>query len=311
MEGTVRIDVHAREHRLKRLQTDVLDIAYLEGGPSEGMPVLLLHGWPDDPQGLMEVARLLQATGFRTIAPWLRGFGATRFLSPHTVRDGRALVLAQDAIDLLDGLSIERCTVLGHDWGGRAAYNLAALIPDRLDMIAVLAIGYAPNGRFTMPGFEQARRWWYQWYMNAEGGAEMVRADPVGFARAQWDSWSPPGWYTEADFARAAESFVNPDWAAITLHGYRSRWLPETVDARYAGVEQVVTQTAKLNIPTLMIQGDADMCDPPSESAGDGQWFEGLYERLLLPGVGHFPAREAPDDVAGAVVRFRQSIMGG
>lgn len=295
---------------MKRLQTGVLNIAYLEGGPPEGAPVLLLHGWPDDPHGLIEVARRLQAAGFRTIAPWLRGFGATRFLSPDTIRDGRALVLAQDAIDLLDGLGVERCTVVGHDWGGRAAYNLAALIPDRLDMIAVLAIGYAPNGRFTTPGFEQARRWWYQWYMNAEGGAERVRADPVGFARAQWDSWSPPGWYTEAEFARAAESFVDPDWAAITLHGYRSRWLAEAIDARYAVVEQVVARTAKLRVPTLMIQGDADACDPPSESAEDGQWFEALYERLVLPGIGHFPAREAPDVVAGAILRFRRSITG-
>lgn len=48
---------------------------------------------------------------------------------------------------------------------------------------------YAPNGRFVTPGFDQARRWWYQWYMNHENGAAQVRGDPVGFARIQWDSW--------------------------------------------------------------------------------------------------------------------------
>ncbi len=165
---------------MKRLQTSKLDIAYLEGGSSAGQPMLLLHGWPDDPTGLSDVAERLQTHGFRTIVPWLRGFGPTRFRSPETVRDGRAVALARDAIDLLDGLGIERCSVVGHDWGGRAAYNLAALIPDRLDMIAALAIGYAPNGRFTTPGYDQARRWWYQWYMNHDGGAEKVRADPIG-----------------------------------------------------------------------------------------------------------------------------------
>lgn len=291
---------------MKRYRSDLLDIAYLEGGPADGRPVLLLHGWPDDPRGLEDVATHLQARGFRTIVPWLRGFGPTRFRSPETVRDGRAIALAQDAIDLLDGLGIGRCTVVGHDWGGRAAYHLAALIPDRLDMIAALAIGYAPNGRFVTPGFEQARRWWYQWYMNHQGGGEKIRADPVGFARVQWDDWSPTGWYDEAAFARTAESFRNPDWPAITLHGYRSRWLPEPVDPRYAAIVEVVARTARLRVPTLMIQGAEDGCDPPSESANDDAWFDGPYRRLVVPGVGHFPAREAAGAVAGAVLHFHE-----
>jgi len=293
---------------MKHVRTEVLDIAYLEGGSADGWPVLMLHGWPDDPHGLTDVAALLQSQGFRTIAPWLRGFGPTRFRSPETLRDGRALVLAQDAIELLDALGIGRCTVVGHDWGGRAAYNLAALVPDRLDTIAALAIGYAPNGRFTTPGFEQARRWWYQWYMNHEGGAEQVRADPVGFARIQWDTWSPEGWYDEATFARTAESFRNPDWAAITLQGYRSRWLSEPLDPRYDTVAAKVAATDRLSVPTLMIQGEADACDPPAESANDARWFDGPYERVLLPGVGHFPGREAPAQVAEAVIDFRDRI---
>lgn len=102
------------------------------------------------PAGLSVVAQRLADQGFMTIAPWLRGFGETRFLSSQTVRDGRALVLAQDAIDLLDGLGIGRCIVVGHDWGGRAAYNLAALIPDRIEMIAALAIGYRDEVRLAV-----------------------------------------------------------------------------------------------------------------------------------------------------------------
>ncbi len=289
---------------MKRLQTSKLDIAYLEGGSPAGQPMLLLHGWPDDPTGLSDVAERLQTHGFRTIVPWLRGFGPTRFRSPETVRDGRAVALARDAIDLLDGLGIERCSVVGHDWGGRAAYNLAALIPDRLDMIAALAIGYAPNGRFTTPGYDQARRWWYQWYMNHDGGAEKVRADPIGFAREQWDSWSPEGWYEEAAFIQTARSFRNPDWAAITLHGYRSRWLPEPVDLNYDDAAGIIAGTARLRVPTLMIQGEADACDPPAESLEDLVWFDGPYERIVLPGIGHFPGREAAHHVADAVLRF-------
>ncbi|MCQ8241555.1 alpha/beta fold hydrolase [Rhizosaccharibacter radicis] len=289
---------------MKFCRTGLLDIAYLEGGPPDGPPVLLLHGWPDDPHGLAEVAAGLQHRGYRTIAPWLRGFGSTRFLSDTTLRDGRSLVLAQDALDLLDRLGIGRCSVIGHDWGGRAAYNLAAIAPGRLVSITVLAIGYAPNCRFIMPGFEQARRWWYQWYMMSDGGAQRVRDDPVGFARLQWDSWSPPHWYDEPSFRRAAESFANPDWAAITLHGYRSRWLPEPVDPRYDEVARRVSAVSRLRVPTLMIQGGEDRCDPPSESERDARWFDGRHERVVLPRVGHFPGREAAPDVVDAFVAF-------
>lgn len=210
---------------------------------------------------------------------------------------------------MLDALGIERCTILGHDWGGRAAYNLGALMPDRIDMIAVLAIGYVPFGRFVTPGFEQAKRWWYQWLMNSDGGADRVRADPVGFARQQWEDWSPPGWYDAATFERSAQSFTNPDWARITLHGYRSRWLPEPVDERYEEATAIVSRTGRISVPTLLMVGADDRCDPPEESADDRRWFDADYRRIVLPGVGHFPGREAPEAVATAVAEFRSMVL--
>jgi pimeloyl-ACP methyl ester carboxylesterase len=58
-----------------------------------------------------------------------------------------------------------------------------------------------------------------------------------------------------------------------------------------------------------MIQGGANMCDPPSESEGQERYFTGGYRRAPLGGVGHFPAREAPNEVAREVLphlkRFR------
>lgn len=108
-------------------------------------------------------------------------------------------------------------------------------------------------------------------------------------------------------FARTAESFRNPDWAAVTLHGYRSRWLPEPVDPRYDGVAKVIADTAELCVPTLMIQGEEDGCDPPDGSAGDAGWFYGPCERIVLPGVGHFPAREAAARTAEAILAFREA----
>jgi len=97
--------------------TDILDIGYATGGPHDGPLVLLLHGWPDDVRGWRGVVPHLERAGFRWVAPWLRGFGPTRFLSVETIRDGSAVALAQDAIDLVDHLGCTKFSVVGHDWG--------------------------------------------------------------------------------------------------------------------------------------------------------------------------------------------------
>lgn len=284
-----------------RIQTPVLDIAYSDAGPTGGPVVFLLHGWPDDVHSWREVIPLLNRAGYRTIAPSLRGFGHTRFLRADTLRDGRGVALAQDAIDLADALGIRHFFVAGHDWGGRAAYILAALFPERVLGIAALGLAFQPGGHFTIPDFAQARLFWYQWLMCVEGGAAAVRKDPVGFARIQWDTWSPRGWYTETLFDEAAQSFTNPDYTAISLHGYRSRFLPEAVAPAYAGLQQKLADTPAINIPTLVIAGGADHCDPASAFEGKEKYFTRGYELLVLEGVGHFIQREAPQQVAEAV----------
>ena len=70
----------------KRVRTDVLEIAYEEHGPENGAPVILLHGFPYDARTFDEVAPPLAAEGCRVLVPYLRGYGATRFLSTTTPR---------------------------------------------------------------------------------------------------------------------------------------------------------------------------------------------------------------------------------
>jgi pimeloyl-ACP methyl ester carboxylesterase len=294
---------------MPRIMTEILDVAYEAGGPRDGPPILLLHGWPDDVRGWRAITPHLEKSGFYWVAPWLRGFGPTRFLSADTPRDGSAIALAKDAIDVADALGLTKFSVLGHDWGARTAYTLAALWPQRLAGIAALALSYSPRGRFPTPTFEQSRRWWYQWFMATEPGAAAVRADPIGFARQQWLTWSPADWSTDAEFEMTAESFRNPDWMDITLHAYRSRWKTEPADDRYTQERSRLKSVEFIQTPTLMIQGDADGCDPPSESETQSRYFTGPYNRVLLEGVGHFPAREAPEEVAEAVLAHLKSVV--
>ena len=275
------------------LHTSILAIEYTDEGA--GAPVVLVHGWPDAACGWDAVRTGLLELGWRVIVPSLRGSGGTVFLDDTTVRDGTGPALAQDVLDLVDGLGLDRFAVVGHDWGARTAFTLTAMAPGRLTAVAALALAYQPRGAFVMPAsFSQARRFWYQWLMYVDAGAAAITADPIGFAREQWDTWSPAGWYAEEDFAAATESFRNPDWPAITLNAYRARFLDtEPVDARYDELRQRVAVTSHLSVPTLMLQGAADSCDPPATSEGLDGYFDD-YRRVVIPGVGHFPHREAP-----------------
>ena len=293
---------------MKFIQTSVLEIAYEDEGPQDGRAVMLIHGWPDAPRGWNQVAQILHAEGFRTIAPYLRGLPPTRFLSADTPRFGAGVALAQDAIDLADALGLDRFSVVGHDWGARAAYTISALFPERLSAVIALALGYQPRGFFDVPDFPQSRRFWYQWLLCIDGGAEAVRRDPLGFARIQWDTWSPPGWFDQKEFAATAEGFSNPDWIAVTLNAYRARWLGgEAEDSHYDSLQRRLQEVESLSTPTLMIQGVSDYCDDPKESEGQDRFFTGKYERLLLEGVGHFPHRETARQVAEAIIGWLQA----
>ncbi|MBM9469437.1 alpha/beta fold hydrolase [Nakamurella leprariae] len=289
--------------------TDVLDIAYTDLGPEDGPVVVLAHGWPDAARGWAPVAHRLAATGRRVLVPDNRGAGGTRFRSPWTPRDGSGVALAVDLLQFTAGLGIDRFSVVGHDWGARAAYTVAVLAPDRVDAIAALGLGYQPNGVFTVPrDFAQTRRFWYQFLLCSEPGIAAVNADPVGFAREQWNTWSPSGWFTEDEFAATAPAFANPDWVAVTLSAYRSRYLPdEPLDERYDDHRAVVAATDRVVVPTLQIQGGADGVDPAELSEGLAGHFH-VHRREVLDGVGHFPHREASTRVAELVLEHLQSV---
>jgi len=149
---------------VKTVRTSVLEIAYHETGATSGVPVLLLHGFPDDAHAYDGVAPLIAKSGCRAFAVYLRGYAPTRFLDRSAPRTAEQAAIGQDVIDFADALGLRRFAVGGFDWGGRAACIAAALHPDRV-RAAVLVGGYTIQNTVTpgRPGQpEAARRLWYQ-----------------------------------------------------------------------------------------------------------------------------------------------------
>jgi pimeloyl-ACP methyl ester carboxylesterase len=283
------------------IQTQQLLIEVCDSGPTTGFPVLLLHGWPDDASAWDAITPILNKADFRTIVPMHRGFGRTRFLSAKTSRTGNVGILALDAIGLMDALSIRQFYVAGHDWGSNIAEALAVGWPKRVPRIAMISTPSRLGGLKTPP-FDQARRQWYHWFQATERGAEAIRNDPKGFAQIMWNTWSPQGWFKQAQFDRVAKSFHNRDWVAVTLHSYRSRWGESAFDPRSLKLETKIKGTRRLSVPVIFLHGGKDGVTPPEGSKEMVKKFAD-FRRILLKGVGHFPPREAPVAVAKHLIR--------
>lgn len=289
---------------MKFVDTPVLRVGYEEWNPGSTQAVLLLHGWPDSIRTWSGVAPALAEAGWRVIVPALRGFAPTRFRRDDTPRTGQLAALGRDLVELVAALGLERPAFVGHDWGARAAANACGLAPGIASRLVMISVGYGTNDPRQPLALAQARNYWYHWYMATERGARTVREDRAAFARMMWDTWSPPGWYRDDEFAATAAAFDNLDWPDVTLHSYRHRWGHAEGDPRYAADDAALVPAPVLDVPTLVLHGGADGANHPDTSAGKERWFGGPYRRVVFDGIGHFPQREAPQAVARALLDF-------
>lgn len=140
----------------KLLRTPLLEIAYEERGEEDATPIILTHGFPDDVRTWDAVAPALAGAGFRVFMPYQRGYGQTRFLKSKTPRTGQVTAQGQDVIDFADALGLERLHLIGHDWGARAAFVVAALAPERLYSIVTLAAGYEESDPLKHVAYSQS-----------------------------------------------------------------------------------------------------------------------------------------------------------
>lgn len=291
---------------MQTVRTPVLEIAYLESGPPDGPPVILLHGWPSDVHDYDGVAPPLAAAGFRVLVPWLRGFGPTQFLHPATPRSGQQAALGADVRDFMDALSIPRATLVGYDWGGRAACVVAALWPERVaGLVAITGYGIQDIAAASRPAAaEQEFRYWYQWYFHTGRGRAGLDANRGAIARLLWQLWSPNWRFDEVMFQATAASFDNPDFVDVTIHSYRHRYGNAPGDPAHDALEASLAGQPAIAAPTIVLHGEADGVGPPATSITRDRLFTRLLERKLIPRAGHFLSRENPADVVAAVVRL-------
>jgi pimeloyl-ACP methyl ester carboxylesterase len=300
---------HTSFASLKQIDAGLLNVGYAEAGPADGPAVILLHGWPYDIYSYVDVAPLLASAGYRVIIPYLRGYGATRFLSGETLRNGQPSVVAVDIIALMDALKIEKATLAGFDWGARTADIIAALWPERCKALVSVSgylIGSQESGKTPLPPKAEFE-WWYQFYFATERGREGYDKYRHDFAKLIWQLASPKWDFDDATFDRSAKAFDNPDQVAIVIHNYR--WRQGLVDGerKYDDLEKRLAESPVITVPTITMEGDANGAPHPEPSAY-AKKFSGRYShRTIKGGVGHNLPQEAPQAFAEAVVDVVES----
>jgi pimeloyl-ACP methyl ester carboxylesterase len=289
---------------VNQIDAGVLNVGYVDLGPKNGTPILLLHGWPYDIHSFVEVAPVLASAGHRVIVPYLRGYGTTHFLSERTPRNGQPAALAADTLALMDALQIDEAIVAGFDWGARTANILAALWPQRtrgLVSVSGYLIGNPAVNQNPLPPKAELE-WWYQFYFATERGRAGYEKYRTEFARLIWELASPKWKFSDATFHRTAQSFDNLDHVAIVIHSYRWRLGLTPGEPRFDDLEKRLAAAPVITVPTITMEGDANGAPHPQPSEYASK-FSGKYEhRLVGGGTGHNLPQEAPKAFAAAII---------
>jgi pimeloyl-ACP methyl ester carboxylesterase len=271
----------ANSIRQGSVKANGIRFGYLEAGT--GPLVLLLHGFPDDAWTWSHQLSALADSGYRAVAPFMRGYPPTD-PAPDGAYD--MATLGADVIALADALGGDPAYVIGHDWGAVATYGAIATEPDVIKRTGVIAVGHPSTFASVLAIPENAHRAFHIWYFQLEGIAEVVRGTGFSMIDYLWELWSP-GHEDHEHIERIKRETLAPEGALEAALAYypalsRLRFQPEVV----------MRMTQSVAVPVLAIFGANDPLAKSSE--GDGAHFNGPYHREVVNDAGHFVQRERP-----------------
>lgn len=280
---------------LQTVRANQIDFAYLTQG--EGPLVLCLHGFPDTAYSYRALLPVLAAAGYRVVAPFMRGYAPTS-LAPDG--DYSLAALAQDALALLDAFEAERAIVIGHDWGGYAAYLAANLAPRR---IAKLIVGCIPHLHDTPFRFVQLRRSWYVIFFQLPQVAELfARRHDFALIDKLYADWSPRWRVPMAEIEAVKASLRRPGGLEAAIGYYRAFVRQSRV--QFEQLSQVTI------VPTLFFAGVRDGAVGIELFENIESCFSDLYAFRVFENAGHFPHREMPERFAAEVLTFLRAAPG-
>jgi pimeloyl-ACP methyl ester carboxylesterase len=251
----------------------------------DGPLVVLFHGFPDTPAGWEDTSAALNAAGYRTVVPYLRGY------QPETILAGRgygAAEIAQDAIGLLDAIGAEQAVLVGHDWGASIVYRASALAPQRVRGLCAVAI---PHPRHL--GRSPALLWRARHFVTLRLPSGPWLAQRRDFA------------YIDTLIRRWAPNWSGPD-RVRTLAEVKRCFSEERVLHAALGYYRDASpgeDLEELRAPALIVGGTTDIIDARAFTESK-RAFSGPCEVFIAQGAGHWPHREAADEFHARLLAF-------
>ncbi|WP_166404621.1 alpha/beta fold hydrolase [Labedella endophytica] len=284
------------------MRTPHAELEYLDEGPTDGRPVVLVHGFPDEPSTWDGVVAALPE-GLRVIRPTLRGVGRSRVIDP-LARSGQVAALATDLLDLIRALEVGPVVLVGHDWGARAAHAAASISPALVDRLVTISTAYGPGSDLTpRERLHDASVAWYRYWLCTSAGADAFRANPQALVRWAWDDWSPRLELPSAEMSRILTAVDTPQFADTVVHYYRHGAGEAAGSSVYAQTQALLDTWPTIDVPTTFLIGTEDGCETLPPARTNASLFSAGRRLIELDGLGHFIPREAPSAVAEAIVR--------
>jgi pimeloyl-ACP methyl ester carboxylesterase len=293
--------------KLKTIKTTVAEIGYRESGSESNVPVVLLHGFPDDVQTWDAVIERLSDLQIRILRPYLRGYGPTGVFF-ESARSGQVAALAQDLLDFIDALRLGPVLVVGHDWGARAAQVAAMLAPDKLRGMVTIASCVHQSAPDVDTRLRQNHAFWYQLFFLTAQGEQALEHDRIALCRYLWRTFSPLWNFPEQDYSAVTESFQSFQFVQTVTHYYRHRWNVAAGAAYYESQDRIARAAPPVAVPHTFICGSADACTLVETSENLGRFYTSGYNRIVVEGAGHSVQREKPEAVAEQVRKMLRAI---
>ncbi|HEU4534182.1 MAG TPA: alpha/beta fold hydrolase [Polyangiaceae bacterium] len=260
------------------------------GGPEGAPRVVFLHGAPQHAYCWRAVLRLVRER-VRFVAPDLRGYGAS-----GVAADGRYDVerLAEDVDAIVDATGGGPVVLVGHDWGGAAAWHYAMTRPARLrHLVAVNAPHPAAYAR-EMRRPEQLIKGWYVFFLQAPGVERLLAFDGLALASWLFRKTAPPGFFGD-DLDMYLDAIARPGRLEAGVAYYRQAF-PRSLDGLRDGAV-----APPVEVPTTVVWGEADV----ALSRSHPETLKPFVRRMRverLPDVSHWVPEERPRAVADAVL---------
>ena len=255
--------------------------------------VVLLHGFPEFWYSWRHQIPAL-AKHFRVVAPDLRGYNLTE--KPRGVAQYRVNRIAADIVELIHALGHEQAIIIGHDWGGAIAWNLAIFHPDVVRRLIVLNIPHPAAMQRGLRTLRQLRKSWYIFFFQLPWLPEFLfRAQNYrAIERAFRATTSPEGAFSDADIAAFKEAAARPGALTAAINWYRA--LLRSPAGFLQGMPPV-------EAPTLMIWGENDAYLGKELSYDTEQWVPNLLVRYI-PNCSHWVQQEQPELVNRFMLDF-------